>query len=150
MSYNIYTTTINNTSTSTVTSGTNFTTTRNMSGTSTAIGTNGYTFSWNPPSYILQFCDYNGKKVVTIENDGSVTWHDSSKIGEASDLLGAMMTISAEQKAGITARVKSEIFDQVFEEIYQVFKDKKTVSCEELRIAYESSKIFRKLQGSDK
>ena len=148
MSYNIYTTTFNNTGIGALTSGTNFTTTRNMSGTSTATGTNGYTFSWNSPPYITQFCDHTGKKVVTLENDGSVTWHDTSKTDEAIQNFGNMLTIAAEQKSQITERVKSEIFDQVFEEIYQVFKDKESISCEELRIAYESSKIFRKLQGS--
>lgn len=112
------------------------------------IGSSGYTFSWNPPSYITQFCDHSGKKIVTLENDGSVTWHDTSKTDEAIQTFTGMLSITAEQKAQITERVKSEIFDQVFEEIYQVFKDRESISCEELRIAYESSKIFRKLQGS--
>ena len=92
-------------------------------------------------SYIIEYKDSSGKPIVTLENDGSVTWHDTNKFGEAEKMFSDMIVVSAENAAKITERVKSEIFDQVFEEIYQVFMNKESI------IAYESSKIFRKLRG---
>ena len=106
-----------------------------------------YSFQWTPPKHIVEFRDGNGNPIVTLENDGSVTWHQENAEDEAVKAFGNLLTISVEQKASVTQRVKDEIFDQVFHEIYQVFKDRDSITGEELRIAYESSKIFRKLRG---
>lgn len=106
-----------------------------------------YSFQWTAPKHIVEFRDGNNNPIVTLENDGSVTWHQEDAVDEAAKAFGNSLSVSTEQKAGITQRVKDEIFDQVFHEIYQVFKDRDSITGEELRIAYESSKIFRKLRG---
>lgn len=108
----------------------------------------GITFSMPPKTNIVSFNGTDGKEIVRINLDGSVTWADGIKIDEAAEAMARTMTQSTELQAGITKAVKLRMRDSVFEDLIGIAKQKGSLTAEDLTYLLEASKIVEKLKGA--
>lgn len=99
------------------------------------------------PTHIISVKSSAGQPVVTLNQDGTVTWAAGVEVNEAAEMFSQMLTLSVESKASITARVKRDIRDQVFEEIIEISKLSGSLTTDELTYMLESSKIIEKLKN---
>lgn len=108
----------------------------------------GITFSMPPRTSIISFNDANGKEIVRINMDGSVTWADGIKIDEAAEAMSKTMSNAVELQAGITKAVKLRMRDSVFEDIIEIARQKGSLTADDLTYLLEASKIVEKLKGA--
>jgi hypothetical protein len=111
----------------------------------TTAAINGISIS-QPPN-VMSIRAPNGKDIVTVENDGTITWADTINIDEAAEAFGQVLTLSVEMRSGITSAVKSRIRDSVFEDLISIAQDKGSLTAEDLTYLLRSSKIIENLKG---
>lgn len=109
-------------------------------------GFTGVTFAPPVPSNIITLSN-NGKEIVRVNNDGSVTWNNEIDIDEAAEAFGKSLGLGAEISAGITKRVKLQMRDSVFEDLINIAKEKGSLTAEDLTYLLQASKIVEKLKG---
>lgn len=112
----------------------------------TGFATGNFTIGQYQPSNIISIQN-QGKEIVRLNLDGSVTWNDEINVDEAAEAFARSMRIGLEIQAGITKGVKSRMRDAVFEEIIELAKINGKLTLDELTFMYESSKIMEKLKG---
>jgi len=88
-----------------------------------------------------------GKEIVTLNKDGSVTWHDEININEAADAFAKSLSLGAEHMAGITQGVKQRMRDSVFNDLIEIAKEKGSLSADDLTYLLSAAKIMEKLKG---
>ena len=98
-------------------------------------------------SSILALFNSTGNMIVELHNDGSVTWDNEIDISEAAKALTEVLTLTAEQRAGVSTNVKLKMRDSVFNDLIQIAKEKGSLSAEDLTYYLEASKIVEKLKG---
>ena len=103
--------------------------------------------SISQPPNVMSIRSPNGKDIVTIENDGTITWADTIDVDAAAEAFGQVLTLSVEMRAGITNTVKSRIRDSVFEDLISIAQDKGSLTAEDLTYLLRSSKIMENLKG---
>lgn len=103
--------------------------------------------SISQPPNVISIRGPNNKAIVTIENDGSVTWAGDINIDEAAEAFGRALSLSVEMRAGITSAIKSRIRDSVFEDLISIARDKGSLTAEDLTYLLRSSKIIENLKG---
>lgn len=103
--------------------------------------------SWTPSSVIT--LSNNGKEIVRMNTDGTVTWAEDYDIDAAAEAFGRSLTYSAELKAGITRKVKTDMRDSVFEDLINIARDKGSLTADDLTYLLEASKIIEKLKTND-
>lgn len=108
----------------------------------------GVNFSMPPKTNIVSYTDVNGKEIVRINLDGSVTWADGIREDEASKAIAGAMHLATEMKAGITQGVKLRMRDSVFEDLINIAKQKGSLTADDLTYLLEASKIVEKLKGA--
>lgn len=108
----------------------------------------GITFSTPIKTNIVSFYGTDGKEIVRINLDGSVTWADGIKIDEAAEAMSKTMSNAVELQAGITKAVKLRMRDSVFEDIIEIAKQKGSLTADDLTYLLEASKIVEKLKGA--
>ena len=108
----------------------------------------GITFSMPTRTNIVSLNDANGKEIVRINMDGSVTWADGIKIDEAAEAMSKSMSNAVELQAGITKAVKLRMRDSVFEDIIEIARQKGSLTADDLTYLLEASKIVEKLKGA--
>lgn len=108
----------------------------------------------NPAGYInttyskdFVFYGNDGREIVRLNSDGSITWKNGYQVDEAAENFGRMMKLGAEMAVGITARVKHDMRDSVFEDLIEIAKQKGSLSAEDLTYLLNASKIVEKLKG---
>lgn len=108
----------------------------------------------NPTSYIgsgyqsnLIFNSSNNQEIVRLNADGTITWANGYQVDEAAEHFGKMLKVGAEMAVGITARVKRDMRDSVFEDLIEIAKSKGALSAEDLTYLLNASKIVEKLKG---
>lgn len=108
----------------------------------------GITFSNPVKTNIVSFHSTDGKEIVRINMDGSVTWADGIKIDEAAEAMSKTMSNAVELQAGITKAVKLRMRDSVFEDIIEIARQKGSLTADDLTYLLEASKIVEKLKGA--
>jgi len=103
-------------------------------------------FISQPPN-VMSIRAPNGKDIVTIENDGTITWADTIDVDAAAESFGQVLALSVEMRAGITSAIKSKIRDSVFEDLISIAQDKGSLTAEDLTYLLRSSKIIENLKG---
>lgn len=103
--------------------------------------------SISQPPNVMSIRSPNGKDIVTIENDGAITWADTIDVDAAAKAFGQVLTLSVEMRLGITTAVKSRIRDSVFEDLISIAQDKGSLTAEDLTYLLRSSKIMENLKG---
>lgn len=106
----------------------------------------GHTYTPNVNLGILT--DTAGNELVRINLDGSVTWKNGFQVDQAAEALSRSITLAAEQKAGITQKVKLQMRDSVFESIIEVARSRGSLSADDLTYMLEASKIVEKIKGT--
>ena len=99
------------------------------------------------PPNVISIKGLNNKDIVTIENDGTVTWAGDIDVDEAAEAFGRVLSLSTEMRSGITSGVKSRIRDSVFEDLISIARDKGSLTAEDLTYLLRSSKIIENLKG---
>ena len=99
------------------------------------------------PPNVISIKGLNNKDIVTIENDGTVTWAGDIDVDEAAEAFGRVLSLSTEMRSGITSGVKSRIRDSVFEDLISIAQDKGSLTAEDLTYLLRSSKIIENLKG---
>lgn len=89
----------------------------------------------------------NGKEIVRLNVDGSVTWNNEINVDKAAEAFGKSISIGGEMATGITKRVKLKMRDSVFEDLINIAKKKGSLTAEDLTYLLEASKIVEKLKG---
>lgn len=102
-----------------------------------------------PSTTIISLMDGQGKQIVKLNEDGTVTWAAGIQIDEAADAFGKSLNLSAERKVGITNRVKAQMRDSVFNDLIDIAKIKGSLSAEDLQYLLSASKIVEKLKGKE-
>jgi hypothetical protein len=102
-----------------------------------------------PFTTIISLMDGQGKQIVKLNEDGTVTWAAGIQIDEAADAFGKSFNLGAERKVGITNRVKSQMRDSVFNDLIDIAKIKGSLSAEDLQYLLSASKIVEKLKGGE-
>lgn len=108
-----------------------------------------YTIGTQESPTIISFLDINGQWLVKLNRDGTVTWADGISVSDAAKAFDEMLTLGAEQKAGITQGMKLRARDQIFEEIIRIAQERGPLSVDDLTFMLESSKIIEKLKGTN-
>jgi hypothetical protein len=98
------------------------------------------------PTNIITFHS-QGKEIVKVNLDGSVTWANGIDVDSAAEAFARTLSLGAEQKAGISKRVKLEMRDSVFEDLIEIAKEKGSLTAEDLTYLLSASKIVEKLKG---
>jgi hypothetical protein len=107
-------------------------------------------FQQSPPTSIISFSSIGtSQEIVKLKLDGSVEWANGIKIDEAAEAFARSLTLGAEQKAGLTRRVKLEMRDSVFNDLIHIAKEKGSLTAEDLTYLLEASKIVEKLKGGN-
>lgn len=97
---------------------------------------------------VVAFHGTSNQEIVRLERDGSVKWSNGIQIDEAAEAFGNAIKLGSEISVGITARVKREMRDTVFEELISISKEKGSLSAEDLTYLWEATKIMDKLKGA--
>jgi len=107
-----------------------------------------HTLQFHRPGSLMVIIDSNNKDVVTLNDDGSVTWNnpDADK-NEVSKAFADVLMLSSEQKANINRRVKEMMRDVMFQEMISLAEEKGTLTATELTYLWKSAKIMDKLKG---
>lgn len=110
----------------------------------------GTTFTFTPPvkSHIVAFNDNNGREIVRLNLDGTVTWNPDIEIDEAAEKFSKTLALGAEISAGLNQRIKLRMRDSVFEDLINIAKEKGSLTAEDLTYLLEASKIIEKLKGA--
>ena len=106
-----------------------------------------FTYGYSKPNNIISLSDYFGKLIVTLNNDGSVTWAQGIEIDEAADAFARSLTLSSEQVSGISKSVKARMRDTIFEELIDIAKEKGSLNSDDLTYLLKAAKIMEKLKG---
>ena len=107
-----------------------------------------YTLQQVSPTLLSLFNKHNGE-IVRLNCDGTVSWSNGIDIDAAASALGSALTLSAENQAGITDRVRRDIRNDVYTDLINVATKKGPISAEELTYLLESSKMYEKLKGNN-
>lgn len=107
---------------------------------------NGSTPTWTS---VLSANGTNGKEIVRLNRDGSVTWSDEINVDEAAEAFGKALQVGAEISAGLTYSVKQRMRDTVFEEMISLAKEKGSLTAEDLTYLHTAAKIMDKLKGKE-
>lgn len=85
--------------------------------------------------------------IVKLNCNGEVEWPDGIQVNEAVASFTSVLEISAEHKAGISARVKQSMRDSVFNDLINIASEKGALTADDLTHLLAASKIVEKLKG---
>jgi hypothetical protein len=112
----------------------------------------GSSTTWTLPNHQVSPLVIHGignTELVRLNHDGTVTWADTINIDEAVNAFGQVLTLGAENSAGLTYAVKQRMRDTVFEEIILMAKDKGSLTADDLTYLHQAAKIIDKLKGKE-
>ena len=88
-----------------------------------------------------------GKELVRLNKDGSVTWSKEIDVDEAAAAFARSINLGAEMMAGITQGVKHRMRDSVFNDLIEIAREKGSLSADDLTYLLSAAKIVEKLKG---
>jgi hypothetical protein len=106
-------------------------------------------FSVPKPTNVISLRNTNGKEIVKVNLDGSVTWADKIDIDASAEAFARSLQLGTARAAGISNAVKLRMRDSVFEDLIKIAKDKGSLTAEDLTYLFEASKIVEKLRGEE-